>query len=91
LEDSITITHVTYRRTSKGNRTRLRSRTVQVSTRRESQLAPPGCDRAFVIREIEVDGTICRITAVEQLPAGPTGPEGEENLMPQSSASGSST
>jgi hypothetical protein len=53
------------------------------------QSAPPGW--AFVIREIEVYGTIRRITGVEQLPAGPTGPEGEENQMPQSSASGSST
>jgi hypothetical protein len=53
--------------------------------------APPGCDRAFLIRDIEVEGTIRRITAVEQLPAGPVGPGDEENLMPQSSASGSST
>jgi hypothetical protein len=53
------------------------------------QSEPPGC--AFLISEIEVYGTIRRITGVEQLLAGPTGPEGEENRMPQSSASGSST
>jgi hypothetical protein len=42
------------------------------------QLAPRHCDRAFVIGDIEVDGTIRRITAVGQFPAGPTGPEGKE-------------
>jgi hypothetical protein len=57
----------------------------------ERHAAPPHCDPAFLIGDIEVNGTICGVTAVGQLPAGPTGSKGKEKYMPQSSTGGSST